>query len=51
MKEIQERAANLLAEIKAAQIEAGRSEQGRLLAIAATDLEKATWALEKAGKN
>jgi hypothetical protein len=36
---------DLLAEINKQKEEAGRSEKGRLLAIAATDLEKSTWAV------
>lgn len=39
---------DVLKNIKEAQNVAGRSEKGRFLAIAATDVEKATWALEKA---
>lgn len=40
----------LLDQAKAERDAAGRSEAGRLLAIAVTDLEKATWGFEKAYK-
>jgi len=33
---------------KAMKEKAGRSEEGRLLAIACTDIEKAVWAIQKA---
>ena len=40
----------LLNQAKAERDAAGRSEAGRLLAIAVTDLEKGSWGFEKAYK-
>lgn len=48
MENLSQELATVLAKIKEAQSAAGRSEKGRLLAIAATEVEKASWALEKA---